>query len=1016
MFPSSIMEESDMRSVVLFCLLTSMCCTFSLAGNGKITGRVTDASTKEPLIGATVAIVGTTLGTSTDVEGKFAILSVPPGEYDLKATYIGYQDVTTKGIRVNSDLTSEVNFALSSTEVELKPVEIIAQRPMVNKGATNMVRIETREELQNLPLRSILGAIATQPGVVAQDDRGVQKLYIRGGRSDEVGYYVEGVSTRNVLTGDQVTNLIPEALEEFQVHSGGYTAEYGGSNAGIVRQQLRSGTSNYRVTMQMETDNLNLSGGFLKYNPGQKTLGTYGYGYSDGVITLSGPVVTDHIKLFIAGENQFQRDTHVQFISPFHFENLTDKNTAPAETVHVLDFQAGNVAGTLRNRYSTNGTLTFDYSPFIVRVGGTFSWQRERVNDFPIVHMFNAARLPLTDQTDGLLNIKLTHFVNSKTFYEVNLSYFDSRSKTYDPLFGDDYLHYKDSLLLSEQGFNTNLSYAQNPTPYNLAGFPFDRPGRLIAQYQKGKQFSLGGSADLTSQIGPHELKLGGSVNRYTVRAFRLGRRSPRPNEGDLEQLLSSLRGDPNTYRGPGAYDPITDSYARDVAYLKAGAFISSYGYDVYGNEINGGFDGPKHPMYSAVYVTDKLELNDLIVNGGLRLDILDNDDRDLISATNPSVTRADLIIPSGFIRKPAFKQVSPRLGFSFPVTDRTQFHMQYGKFLQSPQLSTIYAGRGYSAVIFSGQNFISQTIGYGLDPERATQYEIGFTQQFSDYAVFDITGFYKDIRGQIQLTKIITDPGATAAAYNTLQNGDYATTKGMELHLTMRRVARIQAQLNYTLSDAQGTGPSPYSAVSSVENATPRPTVISPLTFNQAHRGTLNLDFRFGENDGGSVLSRLGANLLFSFNSGHNFTRSTGSIGQRDAYLGGILADDDPRTRKPIEPINSSTTPWVYNLDLRLDKSIRLGLIDLDLYVYVQNLLNTQNVLNVYSRTGNAYDDGFLGSPDLSSSIVKSFGQQYVDLYRAINLENRQHYGLTQGGDLFGPPRQVRVGMQLEY
>jgi len=1004
-----------MLRLILVSILVLAAAGLAIGGNGKITGHVVDAQSKEPLIGATVIIVGTTTGSSTDTEGKFVILSVPTGEYKIKASYVGYNDQQISGIRVSSDLTSEINFTLFATGVELKAVDIVAEQPMVNKSSTNIVRIASREELEKLPLRGVISAVALQPGVVAQDDRGIQRLYIRGGRSDEVGYYVEGVPTRSILTGDNITSVIPEALEEFQVHAGGYTAEYGGANAGIVRQQLRSGTSSYRATLQLETDNLNISKGLFQYTPGDKFLNTFNYGYSDYVFTLSGPAFSDRIKVFVAGENQFQRDTHVQFIEPFRFENLVDEGNR-LDTVHVLKFDPGNVPGTMKNRFSVNGTVTLDYNPYIVRLGGTFAWQRSRINDFPIVHIFNLDRLPVADQSDGLFNVKFTHFLSPKTFYEANLSYFDFRQKVYDPLLGDDYLHYKDSLLLSDLGYNTNLNYAQNPTSYNFNGFPFDRPGRLLAQYQKGKQYALGGSLDLTSQISSHEIKFGGSINHYSVRSFQIGRRAPRPNEADLENLLAAIRDDPNTFRTPGDYDPLTDSYARDIAYLKAGAFISSYGYDVYGNEVDGGYDGPKNPTYGAFYLQDKLELSDLIVKAGFRLDIMDNDDVEFKNATNPDITRSDLIIPGAVVKKDAFKQVSPRIGFSFPVTDRTQFHVQYGKFIQAPQLNTIYAGRGYSAVIFSGQNFISQPIGYGLDPERATQYEIGFTQQFSDYAVFDITGFYKDIQGQIQLAKIVTDPGAVAAAYNTLQNGDYATTKGVELHMSLRRVARMQAQLNYTLSDAQGTGSSPYSAVAGVENATPRPTVISPLTFNQAHRGTLNLDYRFAENDGGPILGRLGANLLLTFNSGHNYTRSTGSIGQRDAYLGGILADDDPRTRKPVEPINSSTTPWNFNIDLRIDKTLRLGEFDMNIYVYVQNLLDTKNVINVYSRTGNAYDDGFLGNPDLSANIVRDRGQQYVDMYKAINLGDRQHYQLTQGGDLFGPPRQVRIGFRIEY
>ena len=216
-------------------------------------------------------------------------------------------------------------------------------------------------------------------------------------------------------------------------------------------------------------------------------------------------------------------------------------------------------------------------------------------------------------------------------------------------------------------------------------------------------------------------------------------------------------------------------------------------------------------------------------------------------------------------------------------------------------------------------------------------------------------------------------------------------------------------------MSDARGTGSSINSAVSGVENNTNLPTIISPLDFNEAHRGNIFLDYRFADNDGGAILERLGANLLMKFSSGHNFTLFSGSIGQRGPEEGGILASDDPRSRKPAESINVSSTPWTFEVDLKVDKGIDLFGVDANLYLYVYNLFNRRNVINVYGRTGNAEDDGFLTNPDLSSQIVEaSGGQTYRQLYEAINLANRQHYWLTEGGDILGDPRQIRFGVEL--
>ena len=79
-------------------------------------------------------------------------------------------------------------------------------------------------------------------------------------------------------------------------------------------------------------------------------------------------------------------------------------------------------------------------------------------------------------------------------------------------------------------------------------------------------------------------------------------------------------------------------------------------------------------------------------------------------------------------------------------------------------------------------------------------------------------------------------------------------------------------------------------------------------------------------------------------------------------------------------------------------------------------NLLNTKNVVNVYSRTGSAYDDGYLTNPDLSGLTVRALGQKYVETYGKISLQHRLHYFDNQGGDLFSSPRQIRFGMRLEF
>ena len=136
--------------------------------------------------------------------------------------------------------------------------------------------------------------------------------------------------------------------------------------------------------------------------------------------------------------------------------------------------------------------------------------------------------------------------------------------------------------------------------------------------------------------------------------------------------------------------------------------------------------------------------------------------------------------------------------------------------------------------------------------------------------------------------------------------------------------------------------------------------------------------------------------------------------MGQRAADAGALL--QDARSREPQEPVGQSTTPWQNYVNLKVDYTLKLGGMGVTVFAYVENLLDTKNVINVYSRSGNAYDDGFLTDPKLSTEIVAANGQTYVDLYRNINLENRQHYINDFGRDVFATPQIVRMCASVSF
>ena len=494
------------------------------AAGGKITGTVSDALTGYPLPDANVLLVETEAGTETDSKGRFFLLNVAPGIYTLRATFVGYRPVTMEGVRVSADLTTDLEFVLGTEAIEVEEVVIQAERPIIDKNATNAVRIVEAEDIEILPGRGLGSVINLQPGVVI--DEGA--LHIRGSRSDEVGFYIDGTSVRNPVSGTSAISLIDEALQEIQLQAGGFNAEYGGANAGIILQEMRTGAPDWEVGFLTETDNFT-----SKY---EERFGTYSYGYSSQVLTLSGPVAK-RVRAFLAGQRRVQ-DSVPTYWEGFEFEDLVDSGdrggrihwrededgNAIPDTVD-LRLQPGNIDHTGSERLTFNGTLLVDLQPFQLRLTSLYSALEGERNGAPVYSMLNTGRLSEWERTSSLHNLKAIHFLDPRTFYEVNLSLYNQDRKIFDPDFRDDYMLYNDSLAVAsiDPDFIPYSAQGISLRSYDLNGFPFARPGDLAAGYGKEEDGYYGVSGSLTRQTDDHEYKLGFDFQRWTSRRYGVG-------------------------------------------------------------------------------------------------------------------------------------------------------------------------------------------------------------------------------------------------------------------------------------------------------------------------------------------------------------------------------------------------------------------------------------------------------------------------------------------------------------
>ncbi|MDZ7378732.1 MAG: carboxypeptidase-like regulatory domain-containing protein, partial [candidate division KSB1 bacterium] len=238
----------------------AVCVQQLFAGNtGKIAGVVIDKQTKEPLVGCNVMVRGTALGAATDIKGAYYILQVPPGRYEVLASYIGYHTKTVANVEVKVDLTTRVNFELESTAIEFPELVVVAEEPLVQLDITSTRKTTSREQIEQTPgferttdlfllqggtiIDAAPQAIRFGDGTQLQvRDESVKDIHVRGGRGGEILFMVDGVPvTHPIYGGRDVLNLNVVDIKQMELLTGAFNAEYGQAQSGVVNITTRSG-------------------------------------------------------------------------------------------------------------------------------------------------------------------------------------------------------------------------------------------------------------------------------------------------------------------------------------------------------------------------------------------------------------------------------------------------------------------------------------------------------------------------------------------------------------------------------------------------------------------------------------------------------------------------------------------------------------------------------------------------------------------------------------------------------
>ena len=384
------------------------------AANGKIAGQVLDNKSKEPLIQATVQVVGTTLGAVTDIDGRFQILAVPVGEHSVRASIMGYQPVVVTGILVKPDQTENVSFDLDESAVELEAVIVRAEIDLIQMDQATTKRDVSAEKIKTLPVTNVGDIIAMTPGVTVRNDR----FHIRGGRSSEVLYNVDGVSMSDPLGGrgpTQALNLSGTEIENVSIIKGAWSPEYGGTS-GIISVSTKDGGSDTKGHVQYFTDDF-----------GTKNLNTYSRNFQRFEFNLGGPEPL-FTKLVLPALGLGGPSDKLTYFTSLNFERSDtytpiNRFTTDATRADFREFKF--LAWVLRDRQTNFGDALFKMSYRLspdIRLTGQYKQTYERNMLWRWSYRYVPNNIPWEEDKSEFYSLRWTHNLSKTTYYEVQLS------------------------------------------------------------------------------------------------------------------------------------------------------------------------------------------------------------------------------------------------------------------------------------------------------------------------------------------------------------------------------------------------------------------------------------------------------------------------------------------------------------------------------------------------------------------------------------------------------------------
>jgi hypothetical protein len=784
--------------------------------NGKLIGKVFDSVTKESLVGVNVFIDGTNLGAATDIDGKFLILNVPPGNYNVSASMVGYAKTTQQGVKIFIDRTTEINFYLKDESIQIGQVVITAERPAIIKDRTSTSTSIESEQINAAPIEGLRGTLDLSAGFQKNE---TGNYSVRGSGSYEVNFQINGVEQTNSNTsapgtfGTEKANnswkydVNPLGVQQVQLITGGFSAEYGNAQAGVVKVVLKDGTPKFTGEFRME------------YRPaGQYHYGDYIYSTDNYEWKKWGSLDN-----WLANKDNISKELQLdskygkyKTSNPELYDSLINREITWAHNLWVKNHKPGkdNVLGVYDYR-------DYSYQRYLFGFGGPLG------NDPNLLKFYisgeykrNPTRLPTPEKVQIMQN------------YIFNLTYTPIPNHKFKYM--GSYQNYKGGIWSGSEDIRwSGLAFTPPgvSTKYLVTIDPVRDEETIAQSLNWVYTFSNTAFFDLTvsHQKEKYEIPF-----RYLAGYGLEVDRADSSKDPNGSVLREGSWWEKDYFRAPFSFstnyyqDSRTENFSVKFDYtnqiiptnlLKAGFRVNYW--DMINNGVNSSFQANSYvarngfadyykayPINISGYFQDKMEYEGMIANIGLRTEVYN-------FQTDAPENIFNFLYPGtdgpGKLGDPATKAsetkyiLLPRIGISFPIGESTAFRLQYGHFASMPIFS-----QALSKKTWVGWQGLGNP---NLEPKLTINYEFGIQQQLDEEHRLDLVLYYNDRTTQVGTQNIASYTGsrnqfAGFAADNSplyyywsYANNSFGSTLGFEATFETINIGNWSYRLSYSLS-----------------------------------------------------------------------------------------------------------------------------------------------------------------------------------------------------------------------